>query len=671
MRTEESPRQDDPITEEYAVDLLRRMLEIPSPSYEEGALAEFLVERMRGLGFSAYVDEAGNAIGEIVYGDGPTVMLLGHMDTVPGEVPVRLEGGRLYGRGSSDAKGPLAAMICAAARVTDLPGRVVVVGAVEEETALSRGAMKIRESLPAPDALIIGEPSGWSTVVLGYKGKLDLRYEVECEPMHPTRPLPKAAELAGRCWATLLDLLGPDVGHDSFDRPGADLISFSGDLLRADAEFSIRTPPGFDAEEFVERLRARTPHGRLTVINSVAAHRVGRTDPVVRALSAGIRAHGVRPGAKLKTATADLNILAEEWHVPMATYGPGDSELDHSAHESTEVADYLRAISVLTTALYRLADGPAGDREPARPLPLRRPADDAAGTDDGSGQTDGTSGKDDPRGLTELEDRAARIRERIIEMCTGRSGGHLGGSMSLVEILVTLYSRVLRIDPDDPEAPDRDVMILSKGHGAIGLYATLGEYGFFPAERLGDYGKPGSPFMAHPNTRLPGVEVPSGALGHGLPLAIGFTLAARLDGADRRTVVLMGDGELQEGSVWEGAMAASSLGLDRLTAVIDRNRLQITGGTEDVVGLEPLADRWRSFGWTAREVDGHDLGALLDALTAPPEPGRPTVVIARTVKGRGLPYIEGDVRSHFVKFSDRQQRRALTTLQKATRKEEA
>ncbi|GAB3986241.1 hypothetical protein GCM10029978_101240 [Actinoallomurus acanthiterrae] len=680
--TEESPRRDDPITEEYAVDLLRRMLEIPSRSYDEGRLAAFLVERMRELGFSAYVDEAGNAIGEIAHGDGPTVMLLGHMDTVPGDVPVRYEQGRLYGRGSSDAKGPLAAMVCAAARATDLPGRVVVVGAVEEETALSRGATAIRDTLPAPDALIIGEPSGWSTVVLGYKGKLDLRYEVECEAMHPTRPVPKAAELAGRCWAQLLELLGPDIGHDAFDRPGADLVSFSGDLLRADAEFSIRTPPGFDAEELVERLRARTPHGRLTVINSVAAHRVGRTDPVVRALSAGIRAHGVRPAAKLKTATADLNILAEKWHVPMATYGPGDSELDHSADESTDVAGYLRAISVLTTALYRLAERPAAEREPARPVPLRRPAagagDERPETEPAAGDSDGTDAgprepsrtDGDPRGLAESAERAARIRERIIEMCTGRSGGHLGGSMSLVEILVTLYSHVLRIDPDDPEAPGRDRLILSKGHGAIGLYAALGEYGFFPADRLGDYGKAGSPFMAHPNSHLPGVEVPSGALGHGLPLGIGTTLAARLDGADRRCVVLMGDGELQEGSVWEGAMAASSLGLDRLTAVIDRNRLQITGGTEDVVGLEPLAERWRAFGWTAREVDGHDLGALFDALTTPAEQGRPTVVIARTVKGRGLPYIEGDVRSHFVKFSDRQQRRALTTLRKATKEEE-
>ncbi|QXJ26568.1 transketolase [Actinomadura graeca] len=250
-------------------------------------------------------------------------------------------------------------------------------------------------------------------------------------------------------------------------------------------------------------------------------------------------------------------------------------------------------------------------------------------------------------------------------MCATKNGGHLGGSMSLVEIMVCLYSRVLRIDPDDPDAPDRDVMILSKGHGAIGLYAALGEYGFFPPDRLSDYGAHGSQFMAHPNSALPGVEMPSGALGHGLPLGIGFSLAARLDGTDRRCVVIMGDGELQEGSVWEAAMAAGTQNLERLTAVVDRNRLQITGRTESIVELEPLADRWRSFGWTVREVDGHDLAALLEAFTAPPEPGRPTVIIARTRKGRGLPYVEDKVKSHFVKLNERMHRRAKAALRDA------
>jgi LysW-gamma-L-lysine carboxypeptidase len=646
MPARQEPVSEEPVSEESAVGLLRAMLAIPSPSYHEDELAGFLVTTMREMGFTARTDERGNVIGEITHGDGdgPTVMLLGHIDTVPGEVPLRTEGGRIYGRGSVDAKGPFAAMICAARRATAFTGRIIIVGAVEEETDLSRGATTIRDTLPQPDALIIGEPSGWSTVALGYKGKLDLRYTVECEPTHPTNPVPKAAELAGRCWAALLELLGPDSGHDSFFKPGANLTEFVGDLLKAEAEFSVRTPPGFDAEDFFERLRARTPHGRLTIINSVDAYRVNRTDPVVRALNTGIRSHGVRPGAKLKTGTSDLNILTGKWEVPAATYGPGDSELDHSANESIDVTEFLRGISVLTIALEQLS-GLSPCAKPATVPPDHDAAQRQQDTD-------------------EMTARAARIRKLIVQMCANTSGGHLGGSMSLVEILVTLYSRVLRIDPDTPEAADRDVLILSKGHGAIGLYATLGEYGFFPAERLAEYGKRGSPFMAHPNASLPGVEMPSGALGHGLPLAIGFALASRLDETDRRCVVIMGDGEMQEGSVWEGAMAASSLGLDQLTAVVDRNGLQITGSTEEAVKLEPLGDRWRAFGWTVREVDGHDLSALLAAFSVPPRDGKPTVIIASTVKGRGLPYLENDLRSHFVKFNERERDRAMKTLER-------
>nr|BAV57462.1 LysK [Streptomyces sp. SANK 60404] len=345
-----------PVTESYAVGMLRRMLEIPSPSYSEGELAAFLVDSMRQLGFTAGVDEAGNAVGEIVRGDGPTVMLLGHMDTVTGDVPVRATDGRLYGRGAVDAKGPLAAMICAAAKATGFTGRVVVVGAVEEETSLSRGAVHVRRTHPRPDALIVGEPSGWSTVVLGYKGKLDLTYHVECEATHPSNPAPKASELAAACWAELLDLLGPDAGHGSFDQPGPTLESISGDLTSASAEFSIRTPPGFDSDKLVTRLRERVTDGRIEVVNTVGAVRVGRTDPVVRALSAAIRAQRVRPTMKVKTATSDMNTLAEDWNIPMATYGPGDSKLDHSDQEHIVLTDYLQGIEILMDTLSDLGE---------------------------------------------------------------------------------------------------------------------------------------------------------------------------------------------------------------------------------------------------------------------------------------------------------------------------
>jgi len=265
--------------------------------------------------------------------------------------------------------------------------------------------------------------------------------------------------------------------------------------------------------------------------------------------------------------------------------------------------------------------------------------------------------------LAELRERAFRVREHIVTMCAGPEGGHLGGSMSLVEVLVTLYFRVLRGDPAGPAAPDRDVLLLSKGHGAIGLYAALAERGVLPVAELAGYATPGSRLMGHPVRAVPGVEMPSGSLGHGLALANGYALAARADGAPRRTFVVLGDGELQEGSVWEAAMASASLRLDRLVAVVDRNGLQITGHTEDTVGLEPLADRWRAFGWAVREVDGHDLAALRDALgTVPAEPGRPTVVLARTVKGRGLPFVEGRRESHYAKFGPRHQQRAMAAL---------
>lgn len=263
----------------------------------------------------------------------------------------------------------------------------------------------------------------------------------------------------------------------------------------------------------------------------------------------------------------------------------------------------------------------------------------------------------------DLAAHAHRVRELIVQMCASPEGGHLGGSMSLAEILVTLYFRVLRIDPRRPDDAGRDMFVLSKGHGAIALYATLATRGFFDASRIAEFGRPDSVLTAHPNPAVPGVEMPTGSLGHGLALGVGIALDARLSGCDRRCFVVMGDGELQEGSVWKAAMAAGSLSLDGLTAVVDRNGLQITGPTEDTVGLEPLADRWRSFGWSVVEVDGHDPRQLQEAF-APVRraAGRPTVVLARTVKGRGLAYVEGQTRSHYARLGGRQQQRALAAL---------
>ncbi len=353
-----------------AVGLLRQMLEIPSPSYAEAELAGFLAAELPELGFRTEVDAAGNLVAELVRGDGPTVLLLSHLDTVAGQLPVREQDGRLYGRGAVDAKGPLATMLCAAAAAERFTGRLLVIGAVEEETPLSRGAMHVRANHPAPDALIIGEPSGWQSVVLGYKGKLDFEYRVECPATHPSNPAPKASELAADCWQQVLRLLGPDAGHDRFDQPGPTLTSIAGDLDSATAEISIRTPLGFDADGFLAALTDLLPAGKLVPVNFVAACRADRNDPVVRALTAAIRHRGVRPVAKVKTATSDMNTLAEAWQVPMATYGPGDSSLDHSADEHLVIADYLAGIEVLSTALVSLGAELAG-AEPVVAAPYR------------------------------------------------------------------------------------------------------------------------------------------------------------------------------------------------------------------------------------------------------------------------------------------------------------
>jgi transketolase len=268
-----------------------------------------------------------------------------------------------------------------------------------------------------------------------------------------------------------------------------------------------------------------------------------------------------------------------------------------------------------------------------------------------------------------LDEVAARLRERVLDMCAGPEGGHLGSALSLVELLVALYFAVLRVDPARPEDPERDVLLLSKGHGALALYAALAERGFFPIEELASYASPGSRLVGHPVRGVPGVELPTGSLGHGLALGAGYALGARLAGSGRRTFVVLGDGELQEGSVWEAALCGASLGLDRLVAIVDRNGLQLTGPTEEVCGLEPLAAKWASFGWSIREVDGHDLPGLVAALgSAPWTARRPSVLVAHTRKGNGIPLVAGHVRSHYVVLSPRSRARFRASLRSAARR---
>jgi transketolase len=276
---------------------------------------------------------------------------------------------------------------------------------------------------------------------------------------------------------------------------------------------------------------------------------------------------------------------------------------------------------------------------------------------------------DDPR---TLEDVARRVREHIVRIAGMPGGCHLGGALSSVEILVSLYFGLLRLDPNDASWPERDLFVFSKGHAAAALYAVLAERGYLSTELLGTYCAAGSSLLGHPTRAIPGVEFATGSVGHGLSLGVGVALGLRhRGGGARRVFVLLGDGELQEGSVWEAVMTAAHQRLDNLVAIVDRNGWQISGRTEECLSLEPLADRWRSFGWAAREVDGHDLTGLIKTLgELPASTGQPTVLIARTVKGRGVPMLEDRKKSHYVKLTPPLHARALAGLRNRREREQ-
>src|SRR5919107_1817228 len=256
------------------------------------------------------------------------------------------------------------------------------------------------------------------------------------------------------------------------------------------------------------------------------------------------------------------------------------------------------------------------------------------------------AGKDRGTTVKVVEDLSRQVRLSDLEMISRAKLGHIGGDFSVADILATLFGAVLHVDPRNPLDPERDRFVLSKGHTAGALYATLAHCGFFPLGKLETFAQPLSALNGHPNrTKVPGVETNTGPLGHGFPVAVGCALAAKLQGSARRTFVVLVDGELQEGSNWEAAMTAAHYELDALTAVVDRNRLQQGARTEDTKKLEPLADKWTSFGWEVRDINGHDYGQLLDAFT-PSTTGKPVCVIANTVKGKGVSFMEDRVEWH-------------------------
>lgn len=259
----------------------------------------------------------------------------------------------------------------------------------------------------------------------------------------------------------------------------------------------------------------------------------------------------------------------------------------------------------------------------------------------------------DYKEILNLEYTALNIRRNIIRLIRAGESGHLGGALSSVEILTALYFHLLRVDPENPDWPQRDRFVLSAGHKCLVLYSALAERGFFDKSVLDTYGALDSRIPGHPNMhKLPGVETNTGALGHGLSIAGGMALGLRVDKSPARVYVLMGDGELAEGSNWEAASAASMHKLENLIVFVDRNKLQISGPTVNVMNYEPLDKRWQSFGWAVRIIDGHNLESIINHVKqAPFEKGKPSVIIADTVKSKGLSFAEGKVSYHYWKAS--------------------
>jgi LysW-gamma-L-lysine carboxypeptidase len=342
-----------------AIELLKAMVRIRSLSGEEGRLASFLVEKMRSIGFEAKVDEAGNAIGSVGTGS-PTIILLGHMDTVPGDIPVRVEGGRLYGRGTVDAKGPLAAFIAAAARLrlsnnAQLP-RIVVIGCVEEEAPSSRGARHVVTRY-RPDLCIVGEPSGWESMTLGYKGFLRARLRLEQDAGHSAHARPLVAERACRVWMRISE--GAQFFNGTrerlFDQVLPALVRIEsgtdGRIDWAELQVNLRLPPGLPPESARVLLSEWATECDINVLGELPAWASGRTSLLHRAVARAIRRQGGEVRYLHKTGTADLNIVAPAWNCPALAYGPGDAALDHTPNEYIGLDEYLRGIRVLEDAL--------------------------------------------------------------------------------------------------------------------------------------------------------------------------------------------------------------------------------------------------------------------------------------------------------------------------------
>ncbi|MEK8215386.1 MULTISPECIES: transketolase [unclassified Paenibacillus] len=265
--------------------------------------------------------------------------------------------------------------------------------------------------------------------------------------------------------------------------------------------------------------------------------------------------------------------------------------------------------------------------------------------------------------IQELKVKAAQIRMDLLTIIHRAKTGHTGGSLSNTDILTALYYEIMNIDPANSKWEDRDRFIASKGHSVESLWCVLADRGFFPREELETYSQFGTRLIGHPNNKVPGIEMNTGALGHGLPISVGMALAAKRDGRSYRVFCLMGDGEQAEGSNWEAAMAGAHYKLDNLVGIIDRNRLQISGTTEEVMGLDPLDEKWAAFGWNVVSINGNDMEELLQAFRAVPEvPGKPTLILANTTKGKGVSFAENVPAWHHHVPNDEELALALSEL---------
>jgi LysW-gamma-L-lysine carboxypeptidase len=326
----------------------RGLVERYSPSGNEAPARDYLLERLPEMGFDVSTDEVGNVVAR-TDGDGEEVLLTSHMDTVPGEVPVRVEDDTLYGRGSVDAKGPLASMFVAAARLVGTEADVTVVGVVEEEKS-GMGARHLTDRREAPAYLINGEPSGWDTVTLGYRGILRFRYRVTGEVIHTARPGVNAIDDVISFWESVRGLQDLDEGFDSLTATPTEIDSDSdGFELRSELRANMRIPPANGVTEVREMVKdvEREHNGDVYWGESTEPVLVDRSNPVVRSFLRSVRDEDGDPGLSAKTGTSDMNVFAERWDCPMATYGPGDSNLDHTPNEHIDIGEFHRAVDVL------------------------------------------------------------------------------------------------------------------------------------------------------------------------------------------------------------------------------------------------------------------------------------------------------------------------------------